>query len=181
MKTYSLTIGDLHRKLPVVPISKHLSVASFMILGDTELVETAASLLVEKLPDVDVIATTESKSQAFTYEVSKCLNHKKFIVARRSLKPYMKKPLMKMVNSMSINQNHVLYLDGIDADFVKGKRVALVDDVISRGRSLKALKELIEEAGGEVVAQAAILAEGNAAKRDDIIYLATLPLFENKD
>jgi len=177
METYTLKIGNLTRELPIIQISEQLSIASFVILGDTEIVATTAPLIAEKLPGVDALVTAEAKGIPFIYEVAKQLGLPKYIVARKSVKPYMNDPLVNKVVSITTQKEQLLCLDGADADYLKGKRVALIDDVISTGESLRALGELVEKAGGEVVAQAAILAEGDAAERDDIIFLEKLPLF----
>lgn len=177
METYILKIGRLTRELPIIPISDELSIASFVILGDTEIVATSAPLIAEKLPEVDVLVTAEAKGIPLVYEVAKQLNLPKYIVARKSVKPYMNNPLVNKVVSITTQKEQTLCLDGDDADFLKGKRVAVIDDVISTGESLRALGELVEKAGGEIVAKAAILAEGDAAEREDIIFLEKLPLF----
>jgi len=177
METYRLQLGELTRELPIVAISNELKIASFVILGDTELVSTAAPLLAEKLPPVDVIVTAEAKGIPLVYELSKQLGMGRYIVARKSTKPYMADPLIHKVLSITTQKEQVLCLDGKDAEFIKGKRVALVDDVISTGESLRVLAELVEEAGGTIAAKATILAEGDAANRNDIIYLEKLPLF----
>lgn len=177
MNTYTLKIGNITRELPIIALSDSLSIASFVILGDTEIVQTAAPLLAEKLPEVDVLVTAEAKGIPFVYELSKQLNMSRYIVARKSVKPYMDEPLVKTVHSITTQKEQSLCLDGADAAFIKGKRVALIDDVISTGESLRALEELVEAAGANVVAKAAILAEGDAKNREDILYLEYLPLF----
>lgn len=179
MKTYTLKIAGLERELPIIQLSESLSIASFVILGDTEIVSTTAPLLAEKLPQVDVLVTAEAKGIPFVYELAKQLGMTHYVVARKNVKPYMEDPLVKKVVSITTQNEQVLCLDRADADFIKGKRVALVDDVISTGESLRALGELVEAAGASVVAKAAILAEGDAADRKDIIFLEPLPLFTN--
>ena len=178
MNTYTLTIGSLTRELPIIPISDSLSIASFVILGDTEIVSVTAPMLADKLPEVDLLITAEAKGIPFVHEVAKHLGMPRYIVARKSIKAYMEDPLISKVNSITTQKEQFLCLDRNDAEFIKGKRVALIDDVISSGESLRALAELVESAGANIVAQAAILAEGNAANRDDIIFLEKLPIFE---
>lgn len=178
METYTLKLGGLERELPIIQLSEDLSIASFVILGDTELVATTAPLIAEKLPEVDVLVTAEAKGIPFVYELSKQLGLPRYIVARKSVKPYMNDPLVNTVVSITTQKEQTLCLDGADAEFIKGKRIALVDDVISTGESLRALGELVNKAGGEIVANAAILAEGDAADREDIIFLEKLPLFK---
>lgn len=177
MKSYTLNVAGLTRELPIIKLSDELSIASFVILGDTELVEKTAKLLAEKLPEVDVLVTAEAKGIPLTYEISKLLNLKSYIVARKSIKAYMKSPIEVSVNSITTTNIQKLFLNNVDADFIKGKRVALIDDVISTGQSLKALEELVKKAGANIVAKAAILAEGDAKNREDIIFLEELPLF----
>lgn len=177
MKYYTLNIAGLTRKLPIIKISENLSIASFVILGDTELVEKTAKLLAEKLPKVDVLVTAEAKGIPLAYEISKLLNLKSYIVARKSIKTYMDSPIEVSVNSITTNNPQKLFLNSIDAEFINGKRIALIDDVISTGQSLNALEELVKKAGANIVAKAAILAEGEAKNRKDIIFLEELPLF----
>ncbi|MFD1926998.1 phosphoribosyltransferase family protein [Sporosarcina siberiensis] len=180
MKTYTLQIAGLERKLPIIALSKSLSIASFDILGDTEIVQLTAPIVAKRLPAIDAIVTAEAKGIPFAYEVAKQLGLKRYIVARKSVKPYMVDPLIKTVVSITTQTEQTLCLDRIDVEHIKGKRVAIVDDVISTGESLRALCELAEAAGAIVVAKAAILAEGDAAQRDDIIFLEHLPLFESE-
>ncbi|MEK5442625.1 phosphoribosyltransferase family protein [Fredinandcohnia sp. FSL W7-1320] len=177
METYQLTVAGIKRELPIIPISDELSIASFVILGDTEIVSATAPLLAEKLTDVDYLVTAEAKGIPLVYELSKQLNMKNYIVARKSVKPYMEEPLVNQVVSITTQKEQLLCLDGKDAELLKGKRVALIDDVISTGESIKALEELVAKAGGNVVAKAAILAEGDAADRKDILFLEKLPIF----
>lgn len=179
-KTYKLEVAGVTRELPILPVAEDLSIASFVILGDAEIVAAAAPLLVEKLPEVDVLITAEAKGIPLAYEIARLLNRKKYYVARKSIKPYMDQPLVNEVFSITTQKKQVLCLDGADAREIKGKRVAIIDDVISTGKSLKAIEDLVVQAGGEVVARAAILAEGDAAARTDILFLQELPLFPHK-
>ncbi|MCG7315924.1 phosphoribosyltransferase family protein [Brevibacillus laterosporus] len=179
-KTYTLEVAGITRHLPIIPITESLSIASFVILGDTELVTVAAPLLAAKLPEVDVVITAEAKGIPLIHEVSRVLQMKKYYVARKSTKPYMQTPLINEVESITTQKKQVLCLDGADASEIAGKRVAIIDDVISTGKSLQAIEDLVIQAGGIVVARAAILAEGEAAKRSDILFLQELPLFPNK-
>ena len=158
MKTYTLHVAGLTRELPIIKLSYDLSIASFVILGDTEIVKKTAPMIAKKLPEVDFVVTAEAKGIPLAYEISKILNLNEYIVARKSIKAYMEEPIE-------------------DANKIKGKRVALIDDVISTGQSLKALERLVEKAGANVVAKAAILAEGDAKDRKDIIFLEALPTF----
>ena len=174
---YELNVAGVTRQLPIIQIAPNLAIASFVILGDCELVTAAAPLLAEKLPQVDYLVTAEAKGIPLVQELSRLLGLPYYIVARKSVKPYMEQPLVDEVNSITTQKTQTLCLDGKDALAIHGKRVALVDDVISTGESLQASERLVEKAGAQVVARAAILAEGDAAKRDDILFLEPLPLF----
>lgn len=178
MNRYKLKIKNLERELPLIKIKKDLAIASFVILGDTELIEGVAPFIAEKLKDIDIIVTAEAKGIPIAYEVSKQLKMKGYIVARKSIKPYMKDPIIEEVFSITTQKKQILCLDKTDGDAISGKRVAIIDDVISTGESLKTIENLVKKAGGIVAAKAAILAEGDAAKRDDIIYIEKLPLFK---
>lgn len=178
-KTFHLEVAGVARELPVIQLSEELSIASFVILGDCEIVVKAAPLLAEKLPEVDVLITAEAKGIPLTHEIARLLGHRNYIVARKSIKPYMDEPLIDNVESITTQKQQTLCLDGNDAQSLKGKRVAIIDDVISTGESIGAVERLIERAGGIVTARAAILAEGDAAKRKDILFLGELPLFKS--
>ena len=177
MKTYTLNIAGLKRELPIIKLSYDLSIASFVILGDTEIVRKTAPIIAKKLPEVDLIVTAEAKGIPLAYEISKVLNLNEYVVARKSVKAYMEESIEVEVNSITTTNSQKLYLNNRDAKKIKGKRIALVDDVISTGQSLKALERLVEKAGGKVLAKAAILAEGDAKDRKDIIFLEALPTF----
>lgn len=177
MKTYTLNVAGLTRELPIIKLSYDLSIASFVILGDTEIVRKTAPIIAKKLPEVDFIVTAEAKGIPLAYEISRVLNLNEYVVARKSVKAYMEEPIEVEVNSITTTNSQKLYLNNQDAKKIKGKRVALVDDVISTGQSLKALERLVEKAGGKVLAKAAILAEGDAKDRKDIIFLEALPIF----
>ena len=154
-----------------------MAFASFVIMGDTELITACAPELANKISDADVIITAEAKGIALAYEISKILGKNEFIVARKSIKSYMSGVVSVSVHSITTSGEQHLYLDGHDAEKLRGKKVCILDDVISTGESLYALEALVESAGGIVTKKAAILAEGNAAKREDIIFLQELPLF----
>lgn len=176
-QTYKLEVAGITRELPIMRVAPKLSIASFVILGDCEIVVKAAPLLVEKLPPVDVLITAEAKGIPLVHEIARLLGHRDYIVARKSVKPYMDEPLIDEVESITTQQKQTLCLDGNDAARIKGRRVAIIDDVISTGESISAVERLIERAGGIPAARAAILAEGEAAKREDILFLKELPLF----
>ena len=175
-KYHEMTIAGLTRQLPICRINEHLSIAAFVIFGDAELTVSAAAELLKKVPDFDVIITAEAKGIPLGYELSR-QSGKKYFVARKYPKLYMVAPVSVEVTSITTDKKQVLYLDGPEMDYVCGKRVLIVDDVISTGESLGALETLVTRSGGEIVCRAAILAEGDAAKRDDICFLEELPLF----
>ncbi len=174
---YELNLCGVTRHLPFIDINETTAFASFVILGDTELVAAVAPEIAGKISGVDVIVTAEAKGIALAYELSKELGMKEFIVARKSVKSYMKNVVETSVHSITTKGEQHLYLDGVDADKIRGKRVLLVDDVISTGESLRALEDLVKAAGATVASQAAVLAEGDAADRKDIVFLQKLPLF----
>lgn len=177
MDNYKLNVCGLERELPIIQISENLKIASFVLLGDAELAEKAGYELSKKI-NCDIIITAEAKGIQLAHEIARNLGEKSFIVARKSEKAYMDDSVSVEVNSITTTNVQKLYLDAKDAEKIKGKKVALVDDVISTGQSIAALEALVEKAGGKVVQKLAILAEGDAANREDIIYLEKLPLFE---
>ena len=177
MTGYTMELCGVERTLPFIPINETMAFASFVILGDTELVSACAPKLAEMIGDVDAVLTAEAKGIALAYEVSKCLGLKEFIVARKSEKSYMKDVVSASVHSITTAGEQHLYLDGVDAAKIRGKRICIIDDVISTGQSLEAIEELVTKAGGNIVGKAAVLAEGDARGRKDIIYLEELPLF----
>lgn len=178
-KTYTLEVAGVTRQLPIIELAPGLSIASFVILGDCEIVVRSAPLLVEKLPPVDALVTAEAKGIPLVHEIARLLGHQRYIVARKSIKPYMDDPLIDEVESITTQKKQSLCLDGCDARALTGKRVAIVDDVISTGESIGAIERLISRAGGQVVTRAAILAEGEAVHRKDIVFLQELPLFRS--
>lgn len=175
---YQLTVAGIKRTLPLVPITSDTSIASFVLLGDDELSYNAAKELQPRLPeDFDYIVTMESKGIPLAHDLSILTGHMRSIVLRKSVKSYMQRPITTTVNTITTQTEQKLIIDGTDAQKLKGKCVIIVDDVISTGGSLNAAKELLRQVGAQVVAQVAILAEGPAAERKDIIYLEKLPLF----
>lgn len=176
---YRIKVAGLERDLPICPINEHLDIAGFVIFGDCELTVACARELIKKLPEHDYLITAEAKGIPLVYEMARQLGEKKHFIARKKSKLYMKDPISVQVKSITTANLQTLYLDSEDAKLMKGKRIVIVDDVISTGESLSAIETLVAKAGGNVVAKAAILAEGEAADRDDIIYLEKLPLFEH--
>lgn len=175
-ETYTLHVAGLTRELKICPIHEHLQIAAFILFSDVELTEACAKELASKCPDCDYILTAECKGIPLAYEMSRIMG-KPYIVARKMVKAYMTNTLAVEVQSITTVGKQTLYLDGEKAEWIRGKRILLVDDVISTGESIAALEQLVEAAGGTVAAKAAILAEGDAAKREDILFLEELPLF----
>lgn len=179
MEYYELNIAGLKRKLPKIEISEELTIASFVILGDVELVKETAKALRDKIPPVDYIVTAEAKGIPLAHELSSFLGLSRYIVIRKSVKAYMDEPLSTDVQSITTNEIQHLYLNGDDIELLMGKSVAIVDDVVSTGKSMAAMEKLLNEAGADIEAKVAILAEGDAIGRSDIIYLEPLPIFKN--
>lgn len=176
---YQLQVAGCTRELTILNISDKLAIAGFVILGDVELVTRAAKDLVKKLPyEADFVMTAETKGIPLAAEVAKNLGHSRYLVARKSVKAYMYNSIWVDDESITTKGKQRLYLSEEDVNRIKGKRIILIDDVISTGGSMKALNDLAKKAGAIVVSQAAILAEGEAAKRKDIIFLKELPLFD---
>ena len=175
--SYTLEVAGVTRQLPIIQISDSLAIASFVILGDCELVTQAAPLIEKQLPQVDYIVTAEAKGIPLVHELCRLRKLPYYIVARKSIKPYMDHPLTDEVVSITTQKAQTLCLDGKDALLIQGKNVAIVDDVISTGGSLHAMEALVAQAGGIVTGRVAVLAEGAAADRTDIRYLEKLPVF----
>ena len=176
-KTYTLKVAGLTRELTLCPLNENLYIAGFVIFGDVELTTACARDLLKIAPPHDVMITSESKGIPLVYEMARQAGENKYVVARKMHKLYMSDTFACEVNSITTAKKQTLYLDGKDAEFMRGKRVLIVDDVISTGDSLRAIEELVSHAGGNIVGKMAILAEGDAISRDDIKYLAPLPLF----
>lgn len=174
---YHMTIAGCERDLPICPLNDKLSIGAFVIFGDCELTQACASELIKKAPEFDYILTAESKGIPLAYEMARQLGAKKWLLARKGAKLYMRDVFSVEVRSITTDHVQKLYLDGEDAALMRGKRILIVDDVISTGESLTALERLVSEAGGEICGRMAILAEGDAQQREDIIYLEKLPLF----
>ena len=170
--------AGLIRELPIVQVTDNMAIASFVLLGDSQLVLKAAAELLPRLPEVDYLITAEAKGIPLVQELSRLLKMDRYFVARKSIKPYMVHPFVTEVYSITTQKKQILCLDEVEAKLIAGKRVLIVDDVISTGESLKAMETLVKKAGGVVAGKAAILAEGDAAKRDDILFLEKLPLFQ---
>ena len=168
MAVHKMKIAGLERELPLCPVNEHLDIGAFIIFGDVELTIAAASEIIKKCPDFDYIVTPEAKSIPLAYEIAR-QSGKKYFVLRKNPKVYMTDPVTVHVQT--------LILDRADGEQMRGKKVLVVDDVISTGESLAAVEKLMAEFDVNIVGKAAVLAEGDAADRDDIIFLEKLPLF----
>ena len=175
---YKMKIAGLDRALPLCPLNENLYIGAFVMFGDVELTVAAATELLKIAPDYDVMITAESKGIPLICSMARKSGKGRYILARKSVKLYMSHVVKCEVQSITTTGKQTLYLDGADAEYMKGKRVLIVDDVISTGASLEALEALVTQAGGEVVGRMAVLAEGEAISRTDITVLAPLPLFK---
>lgn len=181
MKThYHMTIAGCERDLPICPLNDKLSIGAFVIFGDCELTEACAQELLKRAPEFDYIITAESKGIPLAYAMARQMGAPKWLLARKGAKLYMRDLFCVEVRSITTDHVQKLYLDGEDAALMRGKKILIVDDVISTGESLAALETLVEKAGGIVCGKMAILAEGDAQTREDIIYLEKLPLFDSE-
>lgn len=174
---YRVNIAGMERDLLRCSLNDKLDIAAFIIFGDVELTVHAAAELLKRLPEFDYIVTPEAKSIPLAYEMSR-QSGKKYFVARKKPKLYMKDPVIVNVRSITTESVQTLIMDSIEGEQIRGKRVVILDDVISTGESLKAVEELCAKFDANVVAKAAVLAEGDAAKRDDIVFLGEIPLIE---
>ena len=174
---YKMNVAGCTRYLPICPVTDKLYIAGFVIFGDQELTVECARELLKRAPAYDYIITAEAKGIPLAHEMARQAGNSKYILARKGPKLYMRDIFSVTVNSITTAKEQKLYLDGADAKLMKGKRILIVDDVISTGESLKALEALVEQAGGIICGRMAILAEGEAQKRRDLIYLEKLPLF----
>ena len=176
---YRMKVAGLERDLPICPVNENLYIAGFVIFGDQELTVACARDLLERAPEYDYIITAEAKGIPLAHEMARQAGDAKYILARKGPKLYMRDIFSVSVNSITTAKEQKLYLDGADAALMRGKRILIVDDVISTGESLKALEALVEKAGGIICGKMAILAEGDAQVRPDLIYLEKLPLFNS--
>ncbi len=174
--TYHLKVAGLERELPVCRITDDLYIGAFVIFGDVELTKACAEALLRIAPPYDILITADSKGIPLVYEMARQHGDERHVIARKAAKLYMKDVVSAEVRSITTDRIQTLYLDGGDVEHLRGRKVLIVDDVISTGESLRALEELVTKAGGEIVGRMAILAEGEAGKRSDIRYLAYLPL-----
>ncbi len=175
---YEMEIAGLKRKLPLFKVDKETQIAAFIIFGDVEMTEAAAKELLAKAPDFDILMTAEAKSVPLVYEMAKQAGQNDYIIARKGVKVYMSDPISVKVNSITTHGQQYLYLGQEEIARVKGKKVLIVDDVISTGESLQALENLATQAGANIVGKMAILGEGDSIDREDITVLAPLPVFD---
>ena len=177
---YEMTIAGLKRQLPLFKVADNLYIAAFIIFGDVEMTTAAAGALLEKAPEFDILITAEAKSIPLVHEMTRQAGRNEYVVARKGPKVYMENVITTEVDSITTAGIQKLCIGQKEIDLMKGKRVLIIDDVISTGGSLKSIEMLVEKAGGNIVGKMAVLAEGDAADRDDIIFLEKLPLF-NED
>ena len=175
--TYEIDIAGLKRDLPLCPVTDDLYIGAFVIFGDVELTVHCATELLKRAPDYDYLIAPEAKSIPLLYEMARQSGAEKYFLARKKAKAYMQGVFEVKVQSITTKGEQTLVLDTEDAKMMEGKRMLIIDDVISTGESLRAMEVLVEKAGGIIAGRMAVLAEGDAAKRDDIITLAPLPLF----
>lgn len=181
MNYYKMNIAGCERKLPICPINEDLSIGAFVIFGDPELTTACAAELLKRAPEYDYLISAEAKGIPLVHEMARLAGNQKYFLARKAPKLYMTGVLEVNVRSITTAKEQKLYFDKADAELMKGKRILIVDDVISTGESLRAIEKLVHCAGGEVCGKMTILAEGDAQERDDIIYLEKLPLFDTSD
>ena len=177
---YRMTIAGCERALPLCRLTDELMIGAFVIFGDAELTVACARDLLEKAPPYDYLLTAEAKGIPLIHEMARQHGDKKYFVARKKPKLYMTGVFEVDVRSITTEGEQKLYLDTADAELIKGKNILIIDDVISTGKSLEALEKLVNKAGGNICGRMAILAEGDAQDREDLIYLEKLPLFNSK-
>ena len=174
--TYTIDIAGMKCDLPLCPVTDDLYIGAFVIFGKVELTKHVAAELLKRAPEFDYIVAPEAKSIPLAYEMSR-QSGKEYLIARKKAKAYMTGIFEVKVQSITTQGEQTLIIDTADAEKIRGKRVAIVDDVISTGESLRATEELVNKAGGQIAAKMAVLAEGDAADRPDITVLGKLPLF----
>ena len=174
---YPMEVAGVKRNLPICRVTDDLYIAGFVVFGDQELTVACAKALLEKAPEYDYLITAEAKGIPLAHEMARQTGAEKYFLARKAPKLYMTGVFASTVKSITTEKEQTLYLDTADAELMRGKKILIVDDVISTGESLRALEVLVEEAGGIVCGRMAVLAEGDAQDRQDIIYLEKLPVF----
>lgn len=174
---YEMNIAGIEHKLPLCKVTDDLYIGAFVVFGNAKLTVACARELLKKAPEYDYVITAEAKGIPLAHEIARQNEDNTYFIARKYPKLYMSGVFEVEVKSISTDKVQHLYLDTAEADMIKGKRILIVDDVISTGESLKAVETLVNKAGGVIVGKMAVLAEGDAQNRDDIIYLNPLPLF----
>ncbi len=175
---YEIDIAGKKRNLQLYEVGENTDIAAFILFGDVEITQHAAKKLLEKAPDFDIMLTAEAKSIPLIYEMARQAGMNDYIVARKGVKVYMENVLSVEVKSITTDHIQHLYLGDNEVSRIKGKKVLIIDDVISTGESLAAMEELVKEAGGIVAGKMMVLAEGDAINRDDVMFLGKLPLFD---
>ena len=177
--TYEMKIAGLTRNLPLCRITDDLYIGAFVMLGDQEICVAGAAELLKRVPgEYDYLLTAETKGIPLVHEMARQTGAKTYFIARKEVKTYMPDAVGVEVNSITTQHRQQLFLSGEDAAMIRGKRILLVDDVISTGESMRALETLVTKVGGVVAGRMAILAEGDAQTRSDIVYLEKLPVFD---
>jgi adenine phosphoribosyltransferase len=177
---YRMKVAGVERDLKLCPIGENLNIGAFILFGDVELTERCAEELYKRAPEHDVMLTAESKGIPLIHAMCRLSGKNRYVLARKSVKLYMSDVIKCETKSITTGHVQTLYIDGADAEYMKGKRVLIVDDVISTGGSLESLENLVRQSGGEIVGKMTILAEGDAIGREDIVYLEELPLFDGQ-
>ena len=175
MATYKMTIAGLERELPICKVNDNLDIAGFVIFGDVEMTVASAGELLKKCPEFDYIVAPEAKAIPLAHEMAR-QSGKPYFICRKGAKLYMQNPISVNVRSITTDKEQTLFMDSLEGEQLRGKKVIILDDVISTGESLRAMEELMSKFDVEIVAKAAVLAEGDAADRDDIVFLEKLPL-----
>lgn len=178
--TYTMNIAGVTRDLPLCKLSDSLHIAAFVIFGDVEMTCACAGALLEKAPDFDYMVAPEAKAIPLVHEMARQSGRNDYLLIRKTPKLYMDGVFQSETKSITTSAPQILYMDGADAKKISGKRILIIDDVISTGESLRSIEDLVRKAGGEVVGKMAILAEGDAVSRKDITYLEPLPLFDGE-
>ena len=174
---YEMTIAGLKRQLPLFKVTDDLYIGAFIMFSDVEITVASAKELLKKAPEFDIMVTAEAKSIPLIHEMARQAGVNDYVVARKGPKIYMENIITTEVDSITTDHIQTLCIGQKEIDLIKGKRVLIVDDVISTGESLKSIENLVERAGGNIIGKMAVLAEGEAAERDDIIFLEKLPVF----
>lgn len=177
---YRMKVAGVERDLKLCPIGENLNIGAFILFGDVELTERCAEELYKRAPEHDVMLTAESKGIPLIHAMCRLSGKNRYVLARKSVKLYMSDVIKCETKSITTGHVQTLYIDGADAEYMRGKRVLIVDDVISTGGSLESLENLVRQSGGEIVGKMTILAEGDAIGREDIVYLEELPLFDGQ-